>query len=140
MSQVKTDFTFNVSFDEYTTAVNAVKSIQEDNESVHTDPNLPRAKDFFSTDEIGRLMSMTRSAIQEEREYISKSAESFLEALLLSEIISLQLLAKECGARGVAGIHDLLQKSADKMQDAEDRKIVKIIFMLSLFSDATERR
>ncbi|CAG8668644.1 9872_t:CDS:2, partial [Paraglomus brasilianum] len=67
----------NSTFDECTTAVNAVKSVQEDNESAHTDPlwwgvldfrednaspspNLPRAKDFLSTDEVNRLMSMTR--------------------------------------------------------------------------------
>ncbi|CAB5369452.1 unnamed protein product [Rhizophagus irregularis] len=31
-------YTFNVSFDEYTTVVNAVKSIQQDNESAYTDP------------------------------------------------------------------------------------------------------
>ncbi|GBC19583.2 hypothetical protein GLOIN_2v1660456 [Rhizophagus irregularis DAOM 181602=DAOM 197198] len=43
--------------------------------------------------------SMTRSAIQEEKKHISKSVESFLEALLLSEIVSLRLLVKECGAR-----------------------------------------
>ncbi|CAG8664011.1 7194_t:CDS:2, partial [Paraglomus brasilianum] len=140
--KAKPNSTFDVSFDEYTTAINAVKSVQKNNESAHTDPlwwgvldfrednispspNLPRAKDFLSTDEVNRLMSMTRSAIQEEKKNISKSAESFLEALLLSEIVSLQLLAKECGARGVAGILDLLQKSADKMQDVADRQIIQ---------------
>ncbi|CAG8501109.1 8131_t:CDS:2 [Acaulospora morrowiae] len=71
-------------------------------ENISPSPNLPRAKNFLSTDEIDRLMIMARSAIQEEKKHISKSVESFLEALLLSEIVSLRLLAKECGARGVA--------------------------------------
>ncbi|CAG8703326.1 14146_t:CDS:2, partial [Acaulospora morrowiae] len=110
--KAKTDSTFNVSFDEYTIAVNAVNSIQNDKESAHTNPlwwgvldfreenvspspSLPRAKNFLSANEIDHLMNMTQNAIQEENEKISKSAESFLEALLLSEIVSLQLLAKE---------------------------------------------
>ncbi|CAG8636425.1 2447_t:CDS:10, partial [Ambispora leptoticha] len=137
----KTDSTFGVSFEEYTTVVHAVESLQEVNESAHTDPlwwgvldfreenispspDLPRAKNFLSTDEIDRLMGMIKSAIQEEKKHISKSVESFLEALLLSDIVSLRLLAKECGARGVAGVCDLLQKSADRMQDVSDRNVI----------------
>ncbi|CAG8739367.1 31007_t:CDS:10, partial [Racocetra persica] len=133
---------FNVSFDEYTNAVNAVNSIQNNKESAHTNPlwwgvldfreenvspspSLPRAKNFLSANEIDRLMNMTQNAIQEENEKISKSAKSLLEALLLSEIVSLQLLAKECGARGVVGIRDLLQRSAGKMQDVNDKKIIQ---------------
>ncbi|CAG8631737.1 8170_t:CDS:10, partial [Funneliformis caledonium] len=77
--KTKTDFMFNVSFNEYTTVINAVKSIQQDNESVYT-------CNFFSTNEIDCLMSMARSAIQEEKKHISKLVESFLEALLLSKI------------------------------------------------------
>ena len=68
-------------------------------------PSLPRAKNFLSDNEIDRLINMMKSAIQEESEKLSKSAESLIEALLLSEIVSLQLLAKECGARGV-GVRD----------------------------------
>ncbi|CAG8534686.1 10915_t:CDS:2 [Acaulospora morrowiae] len=140
--KAKTDSTFNVSFDEYTTAVNAVNSIQNDKESAHTNPlwwgvldfreedvspspSLPRAKNFLSANEIDHLMNITQNAIQEENEKISKSAKSLLEALLLSEIVSLQLLAKECGARGVVGVLDLLQRSADKMQDVDDKKIIQ---------------
>ncbi|CAI2192131.1 5576_t:CDS:2, partial [Funneliformis geosporum] len=113
--KVKVDTTFNVSFDEYITVVHAVKSIQNVNESAYTNPlwwgvldfreenislslDFSRAKNFLSTDKIDRLMSMTRSAIQEKKKHISKSVESFLEALLLSDIVSLQLLAKECSA------------------------------------------
>jgi hypothetical protein len=44
---------------------------------------------------------------------ISKSTKSLLEALLHSNICSLQLLAKECGAHGVSGICALLKKEAD---------------------------
>ncbi|CAG8597569.1 1929_t:CDS:2 [Rhizophagus irregularis] len=56
--------------------------------------------------------SMTRSAIQEEKKHISKSVESFLEALLLSEIVSLRLLVKECGAR-------------EELLDVTDRNTIK---------------
>ncbi|CAG8672123.1 11533_t:CDS:2, partial [Scutellospora calospora] len=34
--KAKTDSTFNALFDDYTTAVNAIKSIQENNESAHS--------------------------------------------------------------------------------------------------------
>lgn len=34
--QAKTDFIFNISFNEYTNAINAIKSIQQDNKSAHT--------------------------------------------------------------------------------------------------------
>lgn len=94
-------------------------------ENVSPSPSLPRAKNFLSENEFDRLLSMTESAIQEESEKISKSAITLLEALLLSEIVSIQLLAKECGARGVVGVRDLLQKSADKMQ------VNKINYVLS---------
>lgn len=73
-------------------------------------------------------MNITESAIQEESEKISKSAKSLLEALLLSEIVSLQFLAKECGARGIVGVRDLLQRFANKMQ------VNKINYVLSWFS------
>ncbi|CAG8681757.1 43527_t:CDS:2 [Gigaspora margarita] len=106
--KAKTDFIFNISFNEYTNVINAVKSIQQDNKSAHTDvldfrkenifpiPDYPCAKSFFSTDKINYLIIITRSAIQEEKKHISKLVKSFLEALLLSEIVSLRLLAKEC--------------------------------------------
>ncbi|RHZ54951.1 hypothetical protein Glove_421g119 [Diversispora epigaea] len=45
-----------------------------------------------------KFWDMTESAIQEESEKISKSAISLLEALLLSEIVSIKLLTKECGS------------------------------------------
>ncbi|CAG8559466.1 17256_t:CDS:10, partial [Dentiscutata heterogama] len=139
--KTRTDMS-NLSFDEYTNAVNAVNSVQNDKESAHTNPlwwgvldfreenvspspSLPRAKNFLSANEIDRLMNMTQNAIQEENEKISKSAKSLLEALLLSEIVSLQLLAKECGARGVVGVCDLLQRSAGKMQDVDNKKIIQ---------------
>ncbi|CAG8710083.1 9928_t:CDS:10 [Cetraspora pellucida] len=110
----------NVSFDEYINAINAVNSIQNNNESAHTNPlwwgvldfreenlspspSLPRAKNFLSANEVNRLM----------------------KALLLSEIVSLQLLAKECGARGIVGVHDLLQRFVNKMQDVDDKKIIQ---------------
>ncbi|CAG8698856.1 22613_t:CDS:10, partial [Dentiscutata erythropus] len=135
--KTRTDIS-NVSFDEYTSAVNTVNSIQNDKytsavnainsiqnnkESAHT--NLPRAKNYLSANEIDGLINITQNAIQEENEKISKSAKSPLEALLLSEIVSLQLLAKECGARGVVGIRDLLQRSAGKMQDVDDKKTIQ---------------
>ena len=69
-------------------------------------------------------MSMARSTIQEEKKHINKSVESFLEALLLSEIVSLQLLVKECGAREVAGICELLKRSVNKMQVNQNSYIV----------------
>ncbi|CAG8723575.1 2213_t:CDS:1, partial [Funneliformis mosseae] len=60
--------------------------------------------------------SFARSAIQEEKKHISKLVESFLEALLLSKIVSLRFFANECDMRGVASICNLLQKSSDNMQ------------------------
>ncbi|EXX66181.1 hypothetical protein RirG_126270 [Rhizophagus irregularis DAOM 197198w] len=125
------------SLDKYINAINAVNSIQNNTESAHTDPlwwgvldfreenvspspSLPRAKNFLPDDEIDRLMNMMKSTIREESEKLSKSAKSLIEALLLSEIVSLQLLAKECGARGIAGVCDLLQRSSDKIQDVVD--------------------
>ncbi|CAG8743856.1 6792_t:CDS:10, partial [Gigaspora margarita] len=132
----------NVSFDEYTNAVNAINSVQNDKESAHTNPlwwgvldfceenvspspSFPRAKNFISANEIIRLMNMTQNAILEENAKISESAKSLLDALLLSDIVSLQLLAKECGARGVVGVRDLLQRSACKMQDVDNQKIIQ---------------
>ncbi len=88
-------------------------------------PSLPRAKNFLSDDEIDRLMNMMKSTIREESEKLSKSAKSLIEALLLSEIVSLQLLAKECGARGITGVCDLLQRSSDKIQ------VNKVFYVLS---------
>ncbi|CAJ0648360.1 12812_t:CDS:10 [Entrophospora sp. SA101] len=139
--KTRTDMS-NVSLDEYIDTINAVNSIQNNKESAHTNPlwwgvldfreenvspspHLPRAKNFLSANEINRLMNITESAIQEESEKISKSAKSLLEALLLSEIVSLQFLAKECGARGIVGVRDLLQRFANKMQDVNDKKIIQ---------------
>ncbi|CAB4396799.1 unnamed protein product [Rhizophagus irregularis] len=50
----------------------------------------------------------------------SLPTQTHSEALLLSEIVSLQLLAKECDAREIAGVCDLLQRSSDKIQDVVD--------------------
>jgi len=53
---------------------------------------------------------------QRGKENISKSAESFLKALLLSDFTSIRFLAKERGARGITGLCDLLRESAEKIQ------------------------
>ncbi|CAB4445292.1 unnamed protein product [Rhizophagus irregularis] len=144
------------SLDKYINAINAVNSIQNNTESAHTDPlwwgvldfreenvspspSLPRAKKFLPDDEIDRLMNMMKSTIREESEKLSKSAKSLIEALLLSEIVSLQLLAKECGARGITGVCDLLQRSSDKIQDVVDvdKKIIQDCLANIDFDDET---
>ncbi|CAH1768473.1 11458_t:CDS:1, partial [Entrophospora sp. SA101] len=79
-------------------------------------PSFPRAKTFLSEQEANRLMGIVRAVIKEEKENISKSAESFLKALLLSDLTSIRLIAKECGARGIVGLCNILRASAETMQ------------------------
>ena len=80
-------------------------------------PCLPRAKVFISEQEVNRLMEIARAVIKEGKENISKSAESFLKALLLSDFTGIRLIiAKDRRARGITGLCDLLRESAEKIQ------------------------
>ncbi|CAG8609395.1 5964_t:CDS:10, partial [Ambispora gerdemannii] len=113
---------------EYTTAIKA---------NISPCPDLPRAKNYLTEGEINRLMDTLKEVIKEEKEKINKSVESFLEALLLSDIISIHHLAKECGARGVSGLCNLLQKSAEEMQDNDKKNIQDCLLNVDVEDDAT---
>ncbi|CAG8776957.1 13040_t:CDS:2, partial [Gigaspora rosea] len=104
----------------YCTAVKAVENVQKKDESANNDPlwwgvldfrednvypcpdNL-RAENLLPKAEVDRLINALKGAIKEEKGKISKSTESFLEALVLSDLISIRHLSKECGAYGVSG-------------------------------------
>ncbi|CAG8518814.1 4735_t:CDS:2, partial [Gigaspora rosea] len=134
----------------YYTAINTVENIQKRDEYAHNDPlwwgildfrddNISpcpdslRAENFLSEGEINRFINALKGAINEEKEKISKSAESFIEALLLSDIISIYQLSKVFGTYGVSGLCNLLQKSAEEMQDNE-KKGFKLTLEISMFT------
>ncbi|CAG8616354.1 6918_t:CDS:10, partial [Diversispora eburnea] len=139
---------------EYITAIKAVENIQKRNEFAHNNPlwwgvldfreenispcpDHPRAKNFLPEGEINHLMDKLKDTIKEEKAKINKSVESFLEALSLSDIISIHHLAKECGARGVFGVRNLLQKSSEEMQDCDKRNIQDFLVNVDVEDDAT---
>ena len=82
-------------------------------EGVHPSPSLPRAKQFLSEEEINRLVGMSKHAIKVAEEKMGRSAKSFLGALSRSDIVSLHVLAKERGARGLAGLCALLERESE---------------------------
>ncbi|CAG8505484.1 7501_t:CDS:10, partial [Paraglomus occultum] len=126
----KSDFTVDISFDEYIDAVSAIETVRVDNAAAHTDPSwwgfldfreegvhpnlsLPRAKQFLSEEEINRLMAMARRSIEVAEDKMGRSAKSFLDALSRSDVVSLRVLAKERGTRGLAGLCALLEKESE---------------------------
>ncbi|RIB07317.1 hypothetical protein C2G38_2214782 [Gigaspora rosea] len=138
----------------YYTAINTVENIQKRDEYAHNDPlwwgildfrddNISpcpdslRAENFLSEGEINRFINALKGAINEEKEKISKSAESFIEALLLSDIISIYQLSKVFGTYGVSGLCNLLQKSAEEMQDGEKKIIQDHLVNIDVYDDAT---
>jgi hypothetical protein len=92
---------------------------------VHPSPNLPRAKQFLPEKEVNQLMAMSKRIIEEAKSKIGKSAKSFLDALSRSDFISLSVLAKEKGARGIAGLCTLLKKEV-KMDEFADSTLYKL--------------
>ncbi|RIB16673.1 hypothetical protein C2G38_2189290 [Gigaspora rosea] len=134
----------------YCTAVKAVENVQKKDESANNDPlwwgvldfrednvypcpdNL-RAENLLPKAEVDRLINALKGAIKEEKGKISKSTESFLEALVLSDLISIRHLSKECGAYGVSGLYYLLRKSAENMKDNE-KKGFKLTLEISMFT------
>ncbi|CAB4418926.1 unnamed protein product [Rhizophagus irregularis] len=118
----------------YDTVIKAIKIIQSDNnaayinplwwgvldfreENIHPAPNHLRVKNFLPENEINRHKDMIKNIVLEEKGKISKSANSFFEILLLCDTVNLQLLAKEYGARGVAGICNLFKRTVDEIED-----------------------
>ncbi|RUP51361.1 hypothetical protein BC936DRAFT_148525 [Jimgerdemannia flammicorona] len=74
-------------------------------------PDLPRAKQFLPDAEVDELRQLAIAVILEESS-INLSAAALLEALTLSDIISLRTLGRENGARGIAGVCALLESES----------------------------
>ncbi|RUO96287.1 hypothetical protein BC936DRAFT_142256 [Jimgerdemannia flammicorona] len=69
--------------------------------------SLPRAKQFLSDADVQKLRQKAANVIMTESQ-LNSSVKAFLEALMLSNIVSLQEISKSKRANGTAGIYALL--------------------------------
>ncbi|RUP01602.1 hypothetical protein BC936DRAFT_140671 [Jimgerdemannia flammicorona] len=69
--------------------------------------SLPRAKQFLSDADVQKLRQKVANVIKTESQ-LNSSVKAFLEALMLSNIVSLQKISKSKRAYGTAGVYALL--------------------------------